>query len=115
MYGQNKNRRRTILGCVPIIFFLSVVIAFLAALVIGLAAGTGVTANKYHNLQASYSALVASNAGSASGAGQTGTPNYSKITNGCSDENESTTGTFYRPDCELLYPWAKRHTADNDC
>ncbi|QPG97974.1 hypothetical protein C2857_007111 [Epichloe festucae Fl1] len=92
-HGQNKNSRRTILGCVPIVFFLSVVIAFLAALVIGLAAGTGVTANKYHSLQASYSALVASNAASASG-----TPNYSKITNGCSDENESTTGTLYKPD-----------------
>ncbi|KAG6036877.1 hypothetical protein E4U41_005460 [Claviceps citrina] len=108
--SPDRGGRRTILGCLPIVFLLSMVIAVLAVLVIGLAAGTGVAANnykaeqsKYRDLQASWSSLAASKTGSAVAAatgtgGQTVSPDYSKISNGCSDENESTTGTFYSPE-----------------
>ncbi|KAG5979117.1 hypothetical protein E4U55_005552 [Claviceps digitariae] len=108
--SDEKNGRdgRTMLRgcCPPIVLVLSVVIAVLSALVVGLAAGTGVAANNYRSeqnrfrdLQASYSSLVASRTGSASAsASPTGAPDYSKISNGCSEDNESTTGTFYRPD-----------------
>ncbi|KAG5999846.1 hypothetical protein E4U43_001831, partial [Claviceps pusilla] len=103
-WGGGGGGGRTILGCAPLVLLLSAVIAVLAALVIGLAAGTGVAANnyraeqdRYRDLQASYSSLAAASR-TGSGASPTGTPNYSRITNGCSDENESTSGTFYRPD-----------------
>ncbi|KAG6000665.1 hypothetical protein E4U21_005248, partial [Claviceps maximensis] len=107
-YGRADGRGggRTMLGCAPVVFFLSVTVAVMGALVISLAAGTGIAASNYRaeqsrfrDLQASYSALAsASRTAGAGGAGATGTPSYSKISNGCSDENESTTGTFYRPD-----------------
>lgn len=85
---------------------LSAVIAVLAVLVIGLAAGTGVATrnyrserDRYQDLQASYSALVANATGSAASGKATGSPDYSRISNGCSEDNDSTTGSFYRPDC----------------
>ncbi|KAG6025504.1 hypothetical protein E4U40_002646 [Claviceps sp. LM458 group G5] len=84
---------------------LSAVIAVLAVLVIALAAGTGVAArnyrseqDRYQDLQASYSALMANATGSAASGKTTGSPDYSRISNGCSEENESTTGSFYRPE-----------------
>ncbi|KAK2609123.1 hypothetical protein QQS21_002350 [Conoideocrella luteorostrata] len=103
--SEDKGKRGTILGCAPIVFILSVVIALLFAVVIGLAAGTGVSVgnyksehDRYQDLQSSYSALQATKTSSAAGSGQTGSPNYSKITNGCSDDNESVTGTTYKPE-----------------
>ncbi|KAG5944387.1 hypothetical protein E4U53_006888 [Claviceps sorghi] len=91
---HGRGRGRTILGCLPLVFGLSVVAAVLAALVIGLAAGTGVAVNNYRAEQARNRDLRASCAGPS----PTGKPSFASISNGCSEENDSTTGTFYRPE-----------------
>ncbi|KAG5922963.1 hypothetical protein E4U42_005079 [Claviceps africana] len=104
--GQGRGRGgRTILGCLPVVFALSVVAAVLAALVVGLAAGTGVAVNNYRaeqernrHLRASYASLAANRTRGGAGARPTGTPDFARISNGCSEGNEGTTGTFYRPE-----------------
>lgn len=104
----STKRGRTICGCTAIVFLLSIIIALLSAAVVGLSAGTGVAASQYHDanakleaLHASYSSVLATatSSGDAASASSSSTPNsFSSIDNGCSDENENTTGTTYQSD-----------------
>ncbi|KAL8348554.1 hypothetical protein RB601_002401 [Gaeumannomyces tritici] len=111
--GEEKRRGgggadRTVCGCTLIVFVLSVIIAVLAAGVIGLAAGTGIEASRaseasdsYQRLQASVSAaglLAPSGTGSAPAAAS-GTscprPETVVIDNGCASNSSSVSGQSY--------------------
>lgn len=107
--------KRVVCGCSLVVFVLALIIAFLAAAVVGLAAGTGVVASNYNDanskldaLKESYSSLQATATGNsgtktktttvtatASATDAANTPTLSELTNGCSDKNERTTGSTY--------------------
>ncbi|KAL8382890.1 hypothetical protein RB595_006591 [Gaeumannomyces hyphopodioides] len=110
--GEEKRRGgngdRTVCGCTLIVFVLSVIIAVLAAGVIGLAAGTGIQASmaneandKYQRLQASVSAaglLAPSSTGSApASASSTSCPKPETVVidNGCASNPSSVSGQSY--------------------
>ncbi|KAL8410716.1 hypothetical protein RB596_000406 [Gaeumannomyces avenae] len=111
--GSEEKRRggggadRTVCGCTLIVFVLSVIIAVLAAGVIGLAAGTGIEASRaseasdsYQRLQASVSAaglLAPSGTGSAPAASGTSCPRPETVVidNGCASNASSVNGQSY--------------------
>lgn len=109
--GEEKRRgggaERTVCGCTLIVFVLSVIVAILAAAVIGLAAGTGIEASlaseandKYQRLQASVSAagiLTPSGTGSPPPAASTSCPNPEPVVldNGCSTNSSAVNGQLY--------------------
>lgn len=110
--GEEKRRgggaERTVCGCTLIVFVLSVIIAVLAAGVIGLAAGTGIEASlaneandKYQKLQASVSAagLLAPSSTGTAPAPASGTscpkPETVVIDNGCASNSSSVNGQSY--------------------
>ncbi|KAH7109178.1 hypothetical protein B0J13DRAFT_632434 [Dactylonectria estremocensis] len=115
--SENKNKK-IVCGCSLVVLVLSLIIAALSAAVIGLAAGTGISAKNYNDantkldaLSSSYSSLrnAASTAADATTAGsETATSSAasssetvetarseSDITNGCSDARDNTTGEPY--------------------
>lgn len=119
---EKDETKRSICGCSLLVLVLSAIIAVLSVVVIGLAAGTGITSNNYNDanlkleaLSSSYysilgAAATASSLSSASsGLSSTSTSTsssaaatatgYSNITNGCSDDEETTTGKMYTSKC----------------
>lgn len=107
------KRRGIVCGCSLVVFVLSLVIAFLAVAVIGLAAGTGIAASNYNDANTKLDALSASYSSLESAASATTTPSatntadaaaatQSKITNGCSEPDEKTTGETYTSKCKAL-------------
>lgn len=113
-HGPQKSRK-TICGCTFLVFVLSVIIAVLAAAVIGLAAGTGVQSSRGDNALEQLEALQAAASGTtrpsatvtvtaaSSSATATG---FASISNNCSNKDETTTGQTYTTDCE--FPMSKR-------
>ncbi|KAJ2906344.1 hypothetical protein MKZ38_002060 [Zalerion maritima] len=104
----HEKPRKTICGCGMLVFILSVVIGVLAAAVIGLAAGTGIEANRVataetlnDELSSSLAALgaVPTTTGSAESTSTetASTVNYDNVTNGCSTQSEKVSGTIYTP------------------
>ncbi|KAF9870298.1 hypothetical protein CkaCkLH20_12145 [Colletotrichum karsti] len=105
--GQHvpQRSRKTICGCTFLVFILSIIIAVLAAAVIGLAAGTGVEASRANNALDQLAALQASGTTQASAtvtvtaASSSATATgYASITNNCSNQDETTTGQNYTTD-----------------
>ncbi|KAK2013122.1 hypothetical protein LZ32DRAFT_273721 [Colletotrichum eremochloae] len=100
---DGSQKRKTICGCTFLVFLLSVIIAVLAAAVIGLAAGTGVEASRANQALEKLAALEASGTtggsatATATSASATAT-NFASITNNCSDNNQTTTGQTYTTD-----------------
>ncbi|KAH6989019.1 hypothetical protein BKA56DRAFT_611305 [Ilyonectria sp. MPI-CAGE-AT-0026] len=117
---QKDEAKRGICGCSLLVLVLSAIIAVLSVVVIGLAAGTGIASNNYNDaslkleaLSSSYSSILGAAAtastpssassgfsftststSTSSSAAATAT-GYSNITNGCSDDEETTTGKMY--------------------
>ncbi|KAK2065051.1 hypothetical protein LY76DRAFT_586816 [Colletotrichum caudatum] len=99
----SQKKRKTICGCTFLVFLLSVIIAVLAAAVIGLAAGTGVEASRANQALEKLAALEASGGSAtatATGASATAT-GFASITNNCSNADETTTGQTYTTDCKF--------------
>ncbi|KAK1994276.1 hypothetical protein LX36DRAFT_660716 [Colletotrichum falcatum] len=100
---SSQKKRKTICGCTFLVFLLSVVIAVLAAAVIGLAAGTGVEASRANqaleNLAALESSCTTGVTPTATAAAPSATAtDFSSISNNCSNSDEKTTGTTYTTD-----------------
>ncbi|OHE95735.1 hypothetical protein CORC01_09019 [Colletotrichum orchidophilum] len=101
-----QKSRKTICGCTFLVFLLSVIIAVLAAAVIGLAAGTGVEASRANNAIQELAAMSASATSGGSAATTTVTvtsasataTGFAALTNGCSNSDETTTGQTYTTD-----------------
>ncbi|KAK1985770.1 hypothetical protein LZ30DRAFT_685861 [Colletotrichum cereale] len=97
----SQKKRKTICGCTFLVFLLSLVIAVLAAAVIGLAAGTGVEASRANQALDKLAALEASGTtgGSATttvtvtGPSATAT-GFASITNNCSNNDDTTNQTY---------------------
>ncbi|EHK17597.1 uncharacterized protein TRIVIDRAFT_18729, partial [Trichoderma virens Gv29-8] len=96
-------------GGISLVLVLSIIIAILAAAVIGLAAGTGVATKNYNDansklavLSSSLSAVqatpppsTATGTATSSSTLPSGTPDFNDLTNGCSDDPGSVTGNIY--------------------
>ncbi|TEA22697.1 hypothetical protein C8034_v001205 [Colletotrichum sidae] len=103
--AAQQKPRKTVCGCPFLVFLLSVIIAILAAAVIGLAAGTGVEASRANEALDQLSALQAS-VSSGGGATKTVTVSspsstatgFASISNNCSNSDETTTGQTYTTD-----------------
>ncbi|KAI8218886.1 hypothetical protein K4K57_012441 [Colletotrichum sp. SAR 10_99] len=105
-----QKSRKTVCGCTFLVFILSIVIAVLAAAVIGLAAGTGVEANRANDALDKLAALEASAStqpsttvtvtAASSSATATG---FASISNNCSNKDETTTGQTYTTDCMAVF------------
>jgi hypothetical protein len=95
---------RTVCGCSLLVLILSCIIALLSAAVIGLAAATGVEAQRASSAQSSLAALNASAATATAGAAPSPTPTQ-VIDDGCSEDpasaDKSSYTSFY---CESLRP-----------
>ncbi|KAK1596340.1 uncharacterized protein LY79DRAFT_509590 [Colletotrichum navitas] len=101
----SQKKKKTICGCTFLVFLLSVVIAVLAAAVIGLAAGTGVEASRANEALeqlASLKASVTAGGSATATATATGAPatatGFASISNGCSNADETTTNQTYTTD-----------------
>ncbi|KAI1386659.1 uncharacterized protein F4822DRAFT_323329 [Hypoxylon trugodes] len=93
--ASDKGRgRKQILGCSVLVFTLSIIIAILSITVIGLAAGTGVEANRANNAEARLAALNASSTSTGS-APASSASDFSDIDNGCSKNSGGVSGTTY--------------------
>lgn len=106
---EDKGRPRTICGCTSIVFLLCCIIALLAAAVIGLAAGTGVEANRANNATNQLLAISSSLAQSATKTVSTPaatTTAFNSLDDGCSNNPSGITGSQYTSfACKLLtYP-----------
>lgn len=94
-----KRSKGVLCGCSLLVFILSCIIALLSAAVIGLAAGTGVEANRANeatNKLAALSASVSSAAATktASASSPTATA-FNDIDRGCSNDPDGVSGTSY--------------------
>jgi len=96
-----KRSRRVPCGCSLLVFILSCIIAVLSAAVIGLAAGTGVEANRANDattklaaLSASVSSAAATATKTSTTAAPTATP-WNDIDKGCTSDPDGVTGTRY--------------------
>ncbi|VUC31405.1 unnamed protein product [Clonostachys rosea] len=95
VYDPHQEQKR-IFGLPILVFILSVVIAIMGIIIIGLAAGLGVATHNYQqantNLDAANANLTAATANLSAAKFVT---SYSNLTNGCSDRAASVTGTKY--------------------
>ncbi|OIW31992.1 hypothetical protein CONLIGDRAFT_641753 [Coniochaeta ligniaria NRRL 30616] len=96
---STKKSRGVICGCSLLVFILSCIIALLSAAVIGLAAGTGVEANRANDATNKLAALSASVSSAAAtktstAAAPTGT-SFNDIDRGCSNDPDGVSGTGY--------------------
>ncbi|KAF6815451.1 hypothetical protein CSOJ01_03534 [Colletotrichum sojae] len=99
-----QKGKKTVCGCTFLVFLLSVIIAILAAAVIGLAAGTGVGASRANDALERLAAMEASATQGSSTVTVTATTpsstatSFASISNNCSNEDETTTGQTYTTD-----------------
>ncbi|KAI1208400.1 uncharacterized protein F4807DRAFT_150827 [Annulohypoxylon truncatum] len=91
---QGKAHKR-ILGCSILVFTLSVIIAILSAAVIGLAAGTGVEANRANDAEARLASMTSSPTTVTVTAPTSTSSGFSNIDKGCSTNSASVTGSTY--------------------
>ncbi|KAK8051813.1 hypothetical protein PG993_003198 [Apiospora rasikravindrae] len=99
--GGRRKEGPKILGCSVVVFVLGVIIAILSAAVIGLAAGTGVEANRANTAESNLAALRANmtNDSSSPSSGATG-GNYNAITMNFFDQSS------YQIECNKETPIA---------
>ncbi|KAB5572478.1 hypothetical protein GE09DRAFT_1217038 [Coniochaeta sp. 2T2.1] len=95
-----KKSKGVICGCSLLVFILSCIIALLSAAVIGLAAGTGVEANRANDANNKLAALSAS-VSSAAATKTSSTPaptatSFNDIDRGCTNDPDNVSGTTYR-------------------
>ncbi|CAK7227849.1 hypothetical protein SBRCBS47491_006708 [Sporothrix bragantina] len=82
-------------GCTLLVFVLSTIIAVLAAMVVGLAAGTGVEAHRASQALASLAELQANPPAPSASATANAAPSFASIDNNCSIQPDTVTGTMY--------------------
>ncbi|OTB06499.1 hypothetical protein M426DRAFT_318907 [Hypoxylon sp. CI-4A] len=85
---------KRILGCSILVFILSLIIAILSVAVIGLAAGTGVEANRANDAEARLAAMNGSSATTT----VTAPASTPTIDRGCSNDSSTVTGSTYTSD-----------------
>lgn len=106
---EERRSRGTVCGCTMLVFVLATIIAILSAAVVGLAAGTGIEANRANDAVLKFQQLNASVV--AQGQSSTPTPTYppaplstqdqwSLIDRNCSASPETTTGQTYTTQCQ---------------
>ncbi|ODA78893.1 hypothetical protein RJ55_04483 [Drechmeria coniospora] len=88
---SERQRPRTLCGCGSLVFLLSVVIAVLAAAVVGLAAGAGILVGQRNDANARFERLK------LSVTPQEGLPSWANVTRGCTDDPKGTTGETFQP------------------
>lgn len=101
---ENKKGSKRVCGCSLLVFILSIIIALLSVAVIGLAAGTGVAANRANDKQNQLDALGVSGDSlptvtttvTAASATPTGADAADR---GCSTDSDGVTGTNYTTQC----------------
>lgn len=85
--ANKVKRKTTILGCSVLMFTLCAIIALLSVAVIGLAAGTGIEANRANTAEASSSTAQATVA--------TSSTSFAELDDNCSGNPDGVTGTTY--------------------
>ena len=100
--SQKQSSKGTICGCTILVFILSCIIALLSAAVIGLAAGTGVEANRANDATTKLAQLSSSISAGAVKATKTvtttATPTstaFADLDNNCADDPGGVTGQTY--------------------
>lgn len=91
-YPPSPGKGRRVCGCSLLVFLLAVIIAILSAAIIGLAATTGIEANRASDAIAQVEIL---NASLAAAAPTATTVPISAIDSGCSANSTAVTGTSY--------------------
>lgn len=93
------TKNRTVCGCSLLVFILSCIIALLSAAVIGLAAGTGIEAQRANDAisqLATANALLAATTGTPTASGTTPTAVAAgTLDEGCGADPDGVTGTVY--------------------
>lgn len=90
--GGKWSGRQGPFGCTVLVFVLSIVIAILAATVVGLAAGTGVEAHRANQALASLASLQAN---PPQATATSAAISFASIDNNCSLQPDTVTGTMY--------------------
>ncbi|KAK3352970.1 hypothetical protein B0T25DRAFT_543255 [Lasiosphaeria hispida] len=95
---QSKSSGKTVCGCSLLVFILSCIIALLSAAVIGLAAGTGIEAQRANDATTQFIALNASFAATPTAVTTSSTPTATAlpIDDGCAEDPEGVNGTVYQ-------------------
>ena len=95
--NASRGQRLGPFGCTMLVFWLSAVIAVLSVAVIGLAAGTGVEANRANNAEKSLARLSGSSstATATAAAASTTSTSFASIDMGCSNVPDTVTGSRY--------------------
>ncbi|KAI1460287.1 hypothetical protein F4805DRAFT_388865 [Annulohypoxylon moriforme] len=93
--SEQGRAQRQIWGCSLLVFTLSVIIAILSAAVIGLAAGTGVEANRANSAEARLASMTGSPTTVTVSAPTSTSSDFSNVDKGCSTNSASVTGTTY--------------------
>jgi len=98
---KRKSDKGTVCGCTLLVFVLCVIIALLAAAVIGLAAGTGIEANRANDAtdrlaQLSSSIATAGPTATSTGSPAAATKTFNDLDKGCSNNPDGTTGNTYQ-------------------
>ena len=95
VFGRRPEKR--IWGCPVIVFVLSLIIAFLSAAVVGLAAGTGVQASRANRAEAKLAS-----AGNATGnsTSSSGSVDLDRLSRNCSSDASNVSGTKYTAPCK---------------
>ncbi|KAL7935213.1 hypothetical protein V8C35DRAFT_298800 [Trichoderma chlorosporum] len=106
----HNEKKAAAIGGVSLVLILSIIIGILAAAVIGLAVGTGISTNNYNKANSQLAVLSSSLAAAqatsppsgtstgsptSSSASPSGTATFNSLTNGCSEEPNSVTGEIY--------------------
>ncbi|KAK8080373.1 hypothetical protein PG997_008191 [Apiospora hydei] len=91
--GGRRKESPKIMGCSVVVFTLAAIVAILSAAVIGLAAGTGVEANRANTAESNLAALRANMTNNSSSGAEGGS--YNAITLGCSSNPVGVSGTTY--------------------
>lgn len=95
VFGRRPEKR--IWGCPVLVFVLSLIIAFLSAAVVGLAAGTGVQANRANRAEAKLASAGNATGNSTSSGGSVDLDSLDK---GCSSNASGVSGTKYTSSCK---------------
>lgn len=113
--GSQKRQKRTICGCGVLVFVLCAVIALLGAACIGLAAGTGIEANRANDAREQLALMSASGAGkqvtvTVSATAASATPiGFNELSKGCSNDPNNVSGQSYTAPKDLGAPTFTLH------
>lgn len=106
-----KKKKGLLCGCTTLVFVLSVIIAILAAAVVGLAVGTGVEANRAKSAEAKLSAAMSSKTSpstvtvtATTASASASSTSFAALDDNCSGDPSTVNGTTYNSfscECEI--------------